>query len=164
MGVILACTGWEPLERVQWEWKCLLEPGAPLSSFLALLMRTGSLWKYTVVNFFLSLGKRSMVKEQGNGFTNPQKEKCVSITPPIKRSSGSRTLWHHIKWPLSIWKWNVIQAFMRKLQICFSPFYTGYTATFIDVSQKIMVIIPSHVIKVHLRGIQLLFRTVLQGF
>ena len=59
---------------------------------LALLMGTGSLWKYIVVNFFLSLGKRIVVKEHGNGFINPQKGKCVSITPPIKRSSGSRTL------------------------------------------------------------------------
>ena len=38
---------------------------------LALSMGTGSLQKCTMGNFFLSLGKKSMIKDQVNGFIIP---------------------------------------------------------------------------------------------
>ena len=38
---------------------------------LALFMGIGLLWKYNMGNFFLSLGKKSMIKNQVNGFIIP---------------------------------------------------------------------------------------------
>lgn len=38
---------------------------------VALLMGIGSLWKYNMGNFFLSLGKKSMIKNQAHGFIIP---------------------------------------------------------------------------------------------
>ena len=67
---------------------------------LALFMGIGWLWKYTTGHFFLSLEMKSMIKNQVNRFHYPLEG----------RSLGSRTLRHDITRPLSIWKWNLIQA------------------------------------------------------
>lgn len=102
---------------------------------LALFMGIGMLWTYNIVNFFLNLGKRSLIKKLVNGFIIPWKKKCVSITPPIK-TSDSRALWHHVRWSLSIKKCIPIPAFCGSYKSTSHCSITGYVATFMDVSQK----------------------------
>lgn len=42
---------------------------------VALFTQRGMLWEHITVNFFLGLGKRSVIRELVNGFIIPQKEK-----------------------------------------------------------------------------------------
>lgn len=104
---------------------------------LALFLSIGELWKYSVVNFSLKLGKRSFTRSW-RMLHYSMEGTCVSAAPPIKRSVGSRALWHHRKWPLSLWKQPPIPAFCRSYKSTSRHSITGYATVFMDVSQKIM--------------------------